>query len=103
MSRIEKVNSLLQNELSQIFLEVLGKTGSLITITAVECTPDLSSAKVWVSILGEQNHTLQFIKDNLYFLQQKLNKRLHIKKNPRLVIKLDRSAENVERINEILS
>ena len=50
-TRIEKIARLLQKELSEIFrLETAKTTGVLVSVSAVRVSPDLSIARVYLSV-----------------------------------------------------
>ena len=77
--RIQKVNELLKRELGKIILKELEfSRDTLITITNVESSPDLREAKIWVSVIPENQISLalRVLKRNIYNLQKKLMKRL---------------------------
>ena len=76
-----------------------------LTVMRVEAAPDLSSAKVYVSMLGENNAT----KDAVAALQRaaghirtEISKRMHIHKAPELHFLADDGAKYAAHINELL-
>ena len=101
--RIAKINKLIHHELSQIFLEIVGKTSEFITITEVDTSSDLSYSRIWITALKKPEDTLKLLNRNIYEIQGLLNKRLHLKKIPRIKIIIDNSGEKIEKINEILN
>ena len=55
-SRLERINALLQERINDVLLtEVEMPLGTLVTITKLRTTPDLKSAKVYISVLPEQH------------------------------------------------
>ena len=85
--RIEQVNQLIKEELSQIILrEVELPSGILLTLTQVETSVDLRQAKVFISVIPENKRekVLEEVKRNIYDLQQKLNKRLNMRPVPKI-------------------
>lgn len=110
--RIEKVNSLIQRLFGEILLEDADMpVDVLVTISAVETTPNLRSATVWLYILpfdsaqgkpGRVEEVFEHIKNQMYDLQGSLNRALSMRPLPRIILKLDHGAEYAERINQRL-
>ena len=77
--RIQRVNQLIKQEISKLILrEIEPPKDSLITVTRVSSTPDLREAKVFISVIPEENKNKAFLSLNrkIYQLQQEINKRL---------------------------
>lgn len=75
------------------------------TITDVRVTPDLRQARVSVSVLGSQEQqarTLAGFQAARSFIRRELAHRLSIRRIPELAFELDHSAEQAERIEELL-
>ena len=103
-TRQEKVNSLIQQLVSEYLIEEKpeGITG-LVTITAVDVSGDLEIAKIFVSVLGQEiNAVLKILKNNIYDIQGMLYKKLAMKKIPRIVFISDSSGEYAGRISKVL-
>ncbi|MFP5471163.1 MAG: 30S ribosome-binding factor RbfA [Bacteroidia bacterium] len=106
--RLEKISALFQRELSQIFQResrTLAK-GAMVSVTVVRVSPDLSTARVYVSIFGVPNkdEVLVNIRDNAktirYTLAQIVKNQL--RKTPELHFYLDDSIDYAQNINELL-
>lgn len=54
MSRVDKINELLRWELANLITKEIPMTNGLITITHVDCSPDLKNAKISISVLPEK-------------------------------------------------
>ena len=52
-NRMEKVNSLIQHILGQTLLPYLKNQKGLTTITKVDTSRDMKWAKVWISVVGD--------------------------------------------------
>ncbi|PIZ89554.1 MAG: ribosome-binding factor A [Candidatus Nealsonbacteria bacterium CG_4_10_14_0_2_um_filter_37_10] len=103
--RIQRINQLIKKELSQIILrEIEFSQGVLVTITRVETSPNLIESNVWISVLPEEKlkRILEILNKNIYFLQQKLNKRLTMRPIPRIKFLEERKTSEASRIEEIL-
>ena len=104
-NRIQSVNSLIKNELSQILLkEVDFPEDTLATLTRVETSTDLSQAKVYISIMPDNkiNEIFEILNKNIYKLQQELNKRLKMRPIPRIVFEKEEKTEEAGNIEELL-
>ena len=104
-TRIEKVNSLIKRLFGEILLEDADMpVDVLVTISAVETTPNLRSATVWLYILplerGEE--VLGMLKEQMYDLQGALNRALSMRPLPRVTLKLDHGADYAQRIEDRL-
>ena len=104
-NRILRVNELIQKELGQIILrEIEFPKNTLVTITRVETSPDLSQAKVYVSCLPDNrgDRMLEVLKRQGYNIQHKLNKRLETKIIPRIRFIKELKTMQAGRIEQIL-
>jgi ribosome-binding factor A len=105
MFRIEKVNSLIQQELGNIFLrEVDIFPGTLLTITRVECSTSLFHCKVYISVVPEDNfdNVLSLLKRHIYDIQQILNKKLKMRPVPKIEFLKETKTKEAGRIEELL-
>ncbi len=104
--RIQRINQLVRKEMSKILLkEIEVPEGTLATVTRAEITPDLREGKVFVSVLPEKNKdkVIERLNRNIYFLQQKINKRLKMNPVPKLRFVEDKTMSQAGRIEEILA
>jgi ribosome-binding factor A len=75
------------------------------TITSVQTAPDLSSARVWVSVLGtseERDQSLAALTAAAPWLRRQLGERLHLRSVPQLLIRRDESIESGDRVLRLL-
>ncbi len=104
--RADRVNALLQRELGTLISEELRDPRiAFPTVTAVEITPDLRSAKVHVSVLGDEEaagKTMKALEDAKPFLRRELGSRTELRFVPELTFIHDRSAEQAVRISALL-
>lgn len=87
MSRLDRINELIRQELSQILLKKIDlDLGILITIIDVKTSIDLQQASVLVSIFPSEKSRIIFekLQKNIFHLQQMLNKRLKMRPVPRI-------------------
>lgn len=99
-----RVNELVRRELSTIITRELTFQEVLVTINQVDVTPDLKSAHVFVSVLGEGAHDSVITKLNEHrtILQAELAKHVVLKYTPHLVFHLDNSTERGARVLQVL-
>lgn len=105
MERIQRVNQLIKKELSQIILrEIDFSKDVLVTVTQTETSRDLNQAKIYISVMPENKtqNVLQILNRQIYYLQQKLNKRLKMRPTPRIIFVEERKTKDAARVEEIL-
>lgn len=103
--RTKKVNELIKREVSQLFLRELDfPRDILVTITRVETAANLIQSKVYVSIMPEEKSlmVLRILKNRIYDIQQKINKRLAMRPVPRIKFMEEKKTKSAERIEELL-
>jgi ribosome-binding factor A len=90
---------------SAIATELKDPRIGFVTVTAVETSPDLRHARVYVSVLGsseERDSSLQGLNSSHGFLQGKLAEELHMKRTPTLSFHYDESVERGMRVSKLL-
>ena len=104
--RTDKLDSQIRAELMQLFQrEMKDPRIGFATVTRVETTRDLGSAKVWVSVLGtpeEQQAAIKALTDAAPWLRRQLGERLTVRHIPQLSIRHDDSIEAGNRVLRIL-
>lgn len=101
--RIEKVNRLLQKEISQILSSQVDFEGSLVTITNVHTTGNLLNSEVLITVIPEENEkkVLKILKRNIFNIQKVMNKKLNMRPVPKIHFKIDEGMKNLYRIDKI--
>lgn len=106
--RTDRLNSLLKEVLSDVIRNQVKNPdleNSLITITSVEITKDLRNAKVFVSVIGDDEEKKKALKA-LYsasgFISCTASKMVVMHHFPSLRFHLDDSVEKQMRIHEVL-
>jgi len=104
--RVEKVQELIKQELSKMILTELKDPGiGFVTVTQVEATGDLRSAKVYLSLLGsdeQKAQTWQALQRALGHMRSEIGKRIRLRLTPELSLHLDESLDYSTHIQEIL-
>ena len=105
-NRIRRVNEAVREVLSEaIATELKDPRVGFVTVTAVDTSPDLRHAHVFVSVLGDDKQredSLAGLSSSHGYLQSRVASRLRMKHTPTLEFEYDPSVERVMRINELL-
>lgn len=103
-NRIEKVNSLLEHEISKILLRDFDFSGSMVTLTRVEATANLIEAKAYISVLPEDksNEIIKTLSKEVYQVQHKINKLLNMRPIPRIIFVKDNQIASASKVEELL-
>jgi ribosome-binding factor A len=76
-----------------------------VTVTDVDTSPDLRTARVYVSVLGseeDRERTLEGLRSSHGFLQSRIAAELRIKRTPTLTFHYDESVERSLRVSRLL-
>src|SRR3989338_7033546 len=106
MPRRDKVSEAIRKEISIILHDELKDPRlGFVTITRVELTQDLRSAKVFFSVLGKEEDykkTKEALDSGLGFIRKLIAERINLRFAPEIIFKEDRSSEYSVRIQEVL-
>lgn len=104
--RVEKVQEFIKQEISKIILtEVKDPRVGFVTITRVEVTGDLLSAKIYVSLMGsdeQKTNTWKGLQSSLGYMRSEIGKRIRMRLTPTLSLHLDESLDYSAHIQELL-
>jgi ribosome-binding factor A len=106
--RIKRFNELLRQELSRLLLRrVRDPRLSSVTITEVDVTADMRIARIYVSLLDDDEETRQEVLHSLQgaagFLRRELAHLLEVRHTPELTFHLDESARYGAHIDQLLA
>ena len=106
--RIERVNMLVRQEISQIMAVEMNdpRLSTLISITEVRTSSDLRRAKVYFSVLGDENtkqNVLAAMESAGGFIHRTLKRNLKLKFAPVLSFELDESIEQGTEMLDLIS
>jgi len=104
-NRIPQVNKLIRRELSKIILkEVEFPKDTLVTITRVQTSSNLIQAKVYISVMPENqaSRILQILNQQIFNLQQIINKRLRMRPIPKIKFVEEKETRKAEEIEKLL-
>ncbi len=102
--RLDKVSSLIKEEIGLIFLHKIQDPGlSLITVTNVKMSPDLRHAKIYLSIYEKTKRDEVMLKvDSMKkLIRTELASKIQIRFVPELHFFLDDTLDYVEKIEEL--
>lgn len=90
-NRMEKINSLLRKELSEIIRqEYEFGNDNFVSINIVDTKPDLSVADIYVSSLHHEEEIVDSLNRESGHIRHVLSRRVEMKKTPQLRFKVDR-------------
>lgn len=104
--KVERMEQIIQKEVAIILRnEIKDPRIAWVIITDVECTNDLSYAKIYVSFI-KNDYTNEAIFESLEkakgFIRSKLSGHLKTRKVPQLIFEYDDSLDKGNRIDELL-
>jgi ribosome-binding factor A len=104
--RMGRVNQLILEEIAVVVQQELSDPDiGFVTLTSVDTAPDLSTAKIYVSVLGDaerQKKTEKALNHAAAFVRAQIMPRLGLRAVPRLHFYIDHTAETAARISDLL-
>src|SRR3954453_9453066 len=104
--RMRRVNEAVREVLSDALTQDLKDPRvGFVTVTAVDTSPDLRHARVFVSVLGDEDEredSLLGLQSAHGFLQRRVADELRLKHTPQLVFDEDDTARSAYRIERLL-
>jgi ribosome-binding factor A len=105
-ARMRRVNEAIREVLGDaIATELKDPRIGFVTVTEVDTSPDLRTAKVYVSVLGsedERERSLEGLRSSHGVLQGKIAGAMRLKRTPTLTFVYDETAERGDRISRLL-
>ena len=106
-TRQNKISRLILKELSEIFLlQTKSMNGVLVSVSAVRISPDMSIARVYLSVFPSERsqEIVKNINDNMKSIRYELGTRVRhqLRIIPELKFFVDDSLDYAERIDELL-
>lgn len=105
--RVNRVGEQIKKELGLLIQrELKDPRIGFVTITGVEVSGDLSQAKVFITVYGNdevKSSTLKGLEKAKGFLRGEVGKRIALRHTPELIFKMDESVEYGSRIETLLS
>ena len=106
-TRQNKISRLLQKELSEIFLlQTKAMPGVLVSVSAVRISPDMSIARVYLSVFPSEKaeEIVKNVNDNMKTIRYELGTRVRhqLRIIPELKFFVDDSLDYLEKIDSLL-
>ena len=105
--RTERLDELLRQEIGKALeSELADPRIGFVTVTDVETNPDLSHARVWVSVIGseeERKATLAVLRRAMPYIRHTLGSKIRIRRIPELEVRLDDSIVRGTRVLHLLN
>ena len=105
-ARMRRVNETIREVLGDaIAAELKDPRIGFVTVTEVDTSPDLRSARVYVSVLGNEDdreRSLAGLRSSHGVLQAKIAGAMRLKRTPTLTFEYDESVERGARISRLL-
>ena len=101
-----RINGEVQKELSIIIRDLKDpRIGIMTSVTAVEVTPDLKFAKVYISVLGDEQakvDTLEGLNRAKGFIRRELAHTVNLRNTPEIKFIIDESIEYGMKMSKII-
>ncbi|MGI5962994.1 MAG: 30S ribosome-binding factor RbfA [Lawsonibacter sp.] len=104
-NRIGRINEEIQRELATLIPNVKDpRVTGLISVTAVDTTPDLRYAKIYISVLNQEDgsQVLKGLKSASGYLRRELGRALQLRYTPELTFVPDHSIDQGAHILQML-
>ena len=104
-NRIGRINEEIQREMSSLIRTVKDpRVTGLISVTAVDTTPDLKFCKLYISVLDKSdvNQVLKGLKSASSYLRRELGRTLNLRNTPELTFVRDDSIDHGAHILDML-
>ncbi|MFD2443564.1 30S ribosome-binding factor RbfA [Bacillus sp. CGMCC 1.16607] len=104
--RANRVGEQMKKELSDIIgRKIKDPRIGFVTVTDVQVSGDLQQAKVYISVLGDEEqreNTLKGLAKAKGFIRTEVGQRIRLRKTPEIIFEWDESIDYGNRINTIL-
>lgn len=105
--RVNRVGEQMKKELSDIISrKIKDPRIGFVTVTEVEVTGDLQQAKVYITVLGDEQQrddTLKGLTKAKGFIRSEIGSRIRLRKTPELIFEFDESIDYGNRIESLLN
>ena len=103
--RVDRVNVVLREAISSVLAEDLRdpRLGGMVSVVRVDASPDLGSARVYVSVLGDDDAkagSMKALKSASGFVHRRLRQKVTLRSVPAVEFRLD---ESIEAGSDVLS
>jgi ribosome-binding factor A len=102
---MRRVNQVVREVVSEAVVELKDPRLGFVTVTGVETSPDLRTARVYVSVLGSERRrqdSLAALSSAHGLLQARIARELHMKRTPQLAFEYDPTVERGVRMSHLI-
>lgn len=79
------------------------RINTMVSITEVEVTSDLSFAYVYISVFGgNEEETLKGLQNAKGYVRKEIGKRVKLRHSPQVIFKIDKSIENGVEMSKLI-
>jgi ribosome-binding factor A len=105
MAKTERINDLILEELAAVVNRVVLVENALITITYVQCSPDLKQAKIGFSVIPDKlvGTALRKLNSSTSQLVGILRGRIKMRKMPHLIWEFDATEKEASKIEKLIA
>jgi len=105
MAKADKLNELLREELAMAINREVAIPNTLITISFVECSPDLKQARIGFSVLPDNmvGSAIRKLDSSTSQLVGILRNRLRLRKIPHLIWEFDATEKEASKIERLIA
>ncbi len=104
--RVEKLQELIKQEIGKMILtDIKDSRIGFVTVTGVEMTGDLREAKIYVSLMGNEEQvkdSWEGLQNALTFFRREIGRRVRLRFTPKLSFAIDNSLDYGEHIQKLL-
>lgn len=104
--RADRVADLVRAAVAELILrEVKDPRIGLVTLTAVEMSDDLRHARVFFSVVGDEEsrrRSLRGLESAAGFIRREVGRRLQLRYAPEILFRLDSTPERAQRLTDLL-
>ena len=105
--RLQRLNVLIREQVSDLILRELRdpRLAEIVTLTRVSTSPDLATATVYVSVMGDEEEkagTMRALSHAAPFIRRQLVRRLSIRRTPDIEFTLDESMEKAAHLLDLM-
>ena len=108
MDRTDRISEEVKREVSFIIQNELKdpRIAKMISVTAADVTRDLRYARVYVSVLGDENEkrdAIEGLRSAAVFIRREIGRRIQLRYTPEIIFELDDSIEHGVYINKLIN
>jgi ribosome-binding factor A len=104
--RAQRVGETIHQEVSQLLIRGLKDPRiGFVTITAVDVTPDLRMARIYYTVIGDEESrktSAAGLKSSVPYIKQQIGKQLRLRYVPEITFEYDESVDYGNRIEDLL-